>query len=75
MSNSTKPWSWKKANVRLIANWLTAFLSPLAGGGIAFTLPFEDPTTRIVVTALVSSIIITGLAGGKMLDEWTRRKN
>lgn len=70
----TTKWNWKKAYARLIGNWMTSFFAPLGGGGIALTIPFEDPNLRILFTALVSSIIITGIAGGRMFDEWSRQR-
>lgn len=70
----TKNWSWRKAFGRIVGNGLTSFFSPLAGGGITFVFAVEDDNLRVLYTALVTSIIITGMAIGKMFDEWSRKK-
>jgi hypothetical protein len=38
------------------------------GGGLAFTLPIEPEWFKVVITALVSSLIVTGLVIGNTLQ-------
>ena len=52
---------------RIIGNWMVSFLSPLAGGGITFSLPIEPEWLKIVLTALVASFIVTGIVIGNTL--------
>lgn len=59
---------------RLLGNWLTTFLSPLAGGSIAFQLPIEDPNLKILLTAIISASIVTGLVIAKELDKYGNTK-
>jgi len=46
---------------RITGNLLSAFLSPLVGSSIAFNIDLPDDNARILVIALISSLIITGL--------------
>jgi len=59
----------KKASRKLLGNFLIAFLSPLVGTGIAFNLPIEDPNLKILLTALLSASIVTGLVLARELKE------
>lgn len=58
----------RKISLRLLANFLTAFLSPLMGASIAFNLDIEDPNLKILLTALISSLIVTGLVLAREID-------
>lgn len=59
---------------RLFGNWLTTFLSPLAGGSIAFSLPIDEPNLKILLTAIFSASIVTGLVIAKELDKYGNSK-
>ncbi len=59
---------------RIIGNWLTAFLSPLMGGTIAFSLPITDDNLRILIMALIASTIVTGLVIARELDKYGSQK-
>ncbi len=56
--------NWNRSISRIGGNWLTSFLSPLAGTSIAFSLPLDDINLKILLTALISASIITGLSIG-----------
>lgn len=60
---------------RIVGNWLTAFLSPLMGITVAFSLPIEDYNLKILISALISSCIVTGLVIGRELDKYGSQKN
>ncbi len=60
---------------RIIGNWLTSFLSPLVGVSIGFNLPIEDENLRILIIALISSCIVTGLVIARELDKYGNKKN
>ena len=54
---------------RILGNWLTAFLSPLMGSMIVFNLDFiPDQNHKILLSALVSSMVVTGLIIAKTLE-------
>lgn len=54
---------------RILGNWITAFLSPLAGTSIAFNIEGIDYNLKILITAFISSLIVTGLVIGRELDK------
>ncbi len=60
---------------RIVGNWLTAFLSPLLGVGIAFNLPIDDINLKILISALISSCIVTGLVIARELDKYGSKKS
>ena len=60
---------------RIVGNWLTAFLSPLLGVGIAFNLPIDDINLKILISALISSCIVTGLVIARELDKYGNKKS
>jgi len=39
------------------------------GGGIAFNLPIEDPNLKILITALISASVVTGLVLSRELQK------
>jgi len=59
---------------RIVSNWGLAFLSPLLGGGLAFNIPVEDPNVKILLTALFSSLIVTGLVIFRELDKFGNQR-
>jgi len=63
-------WNWRKAYARLGANFLISFFSPLMGTTVVLNVDFLDA----VLVGIISSVIVTGFAGGKMLDEWSKTK-
>ena len=54
---------------KILGNFLAAFLTPLAGGSIAFNLPIEDHNVKILLTALISACIITGIVLSEALKK------
>ena len=48
---------------------MTAFLSPLAGTSIAFNIEGIDYNLKILITAFISSLIVTGLVIARELDK------
>jgi len=54
---------------KLLGNFLAAFLSPLMGSSIAFNLPIEDQNLKILLTALISASVITGLVLSEALKK------
>ena len=54
---------------RVTGNWLVSFLSPLIGGGLAFNVPIEPEWLKVVITAFVSSLIVTGIVVGNTLGK------
>jgi len=54
---------------RLLGNFLTAFLSPLVGTTIAFNIEMEDENLRILLIALISASIVTGLVLSRELQK------
>jgi len=54
---------------RVVGNWMVSFLSPLAGGGTVLAMPVEDINLKLLLTALVSSFIVTGIVVGNTLGK------
>ena len=48
---------------------MTAFFSPLAGTSVGFNLEGIDYNLKLLISALISSIIVTGLVIGRELDK------
>ena len=61
--------TFKYSAMRIGGNWITAFLSPLAGTTIAFNLPMEDINLKIIATALISASILAGISIGYELNK------
>jgi len=57
------------ASRKLLGNFLIAFLSPLMGTSIAFNLEIEDMNLKILLTALLSASIVTGLVLARELQK------
>lgn len=54
---------------RILGNWLTSFLSPMIGSTLVFNLNFvEDVNLKILISALISSSIVTGLVISRKLE-------
>ena len=54
---------------RILGNWMTSFLSPLVGSSIVFNLDFvNDLNLKILISALVSSSVVTGLVISRKLE-------
>ena len=68
MTEPSKKWNWKKAYARLIGNFLISFGTPIL---TSFALTQEFLLSLYI--ALGTATIITMIAAGKMLDEWSRR--
>jgi len=64
----------RRFTARIMGNFLTTFLSPLAGGSIAFSLPIADQNLKILLTALISALIVTGIVIAKELDKYGNRQ-
>jgi len=62
-------WNWKKAYARLIGNFLISFGTPIL---TSFALTQEFLLSLYI--ALGTASIITVIATGKMLDDWSRSK-
>jgi len=60
----------RRWTARIIANWGLAFISPLFGTTIAFNIDIEDPNLKILLTALISSLIVTGLVVFREMDNY-----
>ena len=58
--------------IRLTGNWLTSFLSPLVGTTTAFSLDIAELNTKILLSALFSSFIVTGLLVAKKMERYGR---
>ena len=58
---------------RILGNWMTSFLSPLAGTSISFNLPIDDLNLKILLTAAISSVIVTGLVVARTLEHGNQR--
>ena len=65
----SKPLQHCLKSKRLIGNFLAAFLSPLMGGSIAFNLPIDDPNLKLLITALISASVVTGLVLSRELQK------
>ena len=63
----------RKLFARLTANFLTAFLSPLLGASVAFNLPINDDNLKILITALIASVIVTGLVLAREFDNYGKK--
>ena len=55
-------------HARIIGNWLTSFLSPLIGISTAFSLDGVDYNTKVLLSATLSSLVVTGLIIAKELE-------
>jgi len=64
----TKPWNWRKAYARLGGNFLISFGTPIL---TSFALTQEFLLSLYI--ALGTATIITVVATGRMLDEWSRQ--
>lgn len=59
---------------RIVGNWLTSFLSPLMALSLVFNLDFiTDTNLKILLSALISSCIVTGLVISRKLENAKRR--
>lgn len=58
----------KKFPRRILGNWLTSFLTPLMGMGLAFNLPIQDMNLKLLISALIGATIMTGLVIGRELE-------
>ena len=65
----------RRWTARIIGNWLTSFLSPMVGASIAFNLPIDDNNLKILIMALISSCIVTGLVIARELEKYGNKKN
>lgn len=59
---------FKKSGYRIVGNFMTAFFSPLMGTTIAFNLDTLDINQKILLTALISASIVTGLVISRELQ-------
>jgi len=65
----SKSWNWKKAYGRLTGNFLISFGTPLS----ASALITQDWQESIMIAAFTAAVV-TVIATGKMLDDWSRTK-
>jgi len=68
MSSPEKKWNWRKQYARLMGNFLISFGTPIL---TSFALTQEFLLSLYI--ALGTATIITTIAAGKMLDEWSRK--
>lgn len=54
---------------KLLGNFLAAFLSPLVGSSIAFNLEGLDFNVKVLLTALISACVITGIVLAEVLKK------
>lgn len=59
----------KTVTRRLLGNFLAAFLSPLIGSSIAFNLEGLDFNVKVLLTALISASVITGIVLAEVLKK------
>lgn len=66
----SKPWNWQKAYGRLTGNFLISFGTPLLASGL-----ITQELTQSITIAIFSATVVTIIAAGKMLDEWSKQVN